>query len=234
MRTRFGFVTATEYVQTSPSIVRAREQRKLTDADQTYSAPTSSASLIANSDIVDYGSTGSFQREAGTIPDSEGRAPPENSNDPKPTAPRGLLTQDVVIVLVNYAIFTSLALAFDVLIPLMWSTSLEHGGLGFTPYKIGLTMCIYGVINASIQLSFLGRILKRFGPQRVYSASAASLLLAFGGFPVAGFFAKRAGGADWKVWTVIAVQLFAQMMGCAAYGQSFPPRSCRIISITFY
>jgi MFS family permease len=204
--------------ETSPLIARARKQWKNSPADQTHSAPTSSTTLMSNNDIVNYGSNGGSRREEGTIPDSETCAPQEGSDEPKPTAFRGLLTRDVIVVVVNYATFLSLSLAFDVLIPLMWSTSLENGGLGFTPYKIGSTMGIYGVVNAFFQLSSVGRIIKRFGPKRVYSACAASLLLAFGGFPVASFFAQRAGGADWRVWSVIALQLYAKTMGYASYG----------------
>ena len=102
----------------------------------------------------------------------------------------------------------------------MWSTSLEHGGLGFTPYMIGLTLGIYGVVNVFIQLLFLGKLIRRFGPRKVFIVSFPAFLVSLSCFPLEGHLAQHAGGADWRVWTIIMVHLVMDSLKFYAYGDS--------------
>ena len=106
----------------------------------------------------------------------------------------------------------------QVLLPLMWSTSVGHGGLGFTPYVIGITMGVYGMFSALVQLSFLGPIIRRYGARKVYIATFSCLLVPLSCYPIASYFAQRAGHADWKVWCVIIVQLATNAAVPACYG----------------
>jgi hypothetical protein len=57
------------------------------------------------------------------------------------------------------------------LMPLVWSTSVELGGLGMSPASIGLWMAGYGLMNGIIQLAGFPRMVGRFGPRRVFIAS---------------------------------------------------------------
>ena len=117
------------------------------------------------------------------------------------------MTPQVLTALIVHGILCFCDISIQVLIPLMWSTSLEHGGLGFTPYTIGLTLGIFGAVNVSLQVMLLGKLIRRFGPRKVVIVSFPAFLLSLSCFPLEGYFARRAGGADWRVWTVIMVQL---------------------------
>ena len=125
----------------------------------------------------------------------------------QPPSLLALMTPQILTVLIVHGILCFCDISMQVLIPLMWSTSLEHGGLGFTPYTIGLTLGIYGVVNVSLQVMLLGKLIRRFGPRKVVIVSFPAFLLSLSCFPLAGCFARRVGGADWRVWTVIMVQL---------------------------
>lgn len=145
-----------------------------------------------------------------TIPSAENLSPPPL---------RDILTQDVMITLVNYAFLAFCDMCIQVLLPLMWSSSVKNGGLGFTPHTIGLTMGIFGVVNAFIQIKFLGWIIRRFGPRRVYIVGFSGLLISFLCFLGEGYFTRRAGGADWRVWGLIVVQLWTEMINYGNYGE---------------
>ncbi|KAH9054523.1 major facilitator superfamily transporter [Lactarius vividus] len=56
------------------------------------------------------------------------------------------------------------------LIPLVWSTSVEFGGLGMSPASIGLWMAGYGSMTCIIQFVAFSRLVERFGPRGVFIA----------------------------------------------------------------
>jgi MFS family permease len=123
-----------------------------------------------------------------------------------------LKLRDVQITLINFAFLGFCDMGVQSLTPLMWSTSIEHGGLGFSSYTIGMAMGTYGVLNAFLQVAFLGKIIRRFGPRKVHITCFSCFLVSFLSFPVASFFAKCAGGSDWKVWATVIIALAAQSM----------------------
>ncbi|KAI9443932.1 MFS general substrate transporter [Lactarius indigo] len=89
----------------------------------------------------------------------------------KPVPLRALLTRPVVVTVVNYCMIALFDMAAGALIPLVWSTSVEFGGLSMSPTSIGLWMAVYGSINCVVQLVAFPRLVGRFGPQRVFIAS---------------------------------------------------------------
>jgi MFS family permease len=60
-----------------------------------------------------------------------------------------------------------------VLIPLVWSTPVEFGGLSMSPASIGLWMAGYGSLNGVFQFVAFPHIVERFGPRRVFIVSIA-------------------------------------------------------------
>ena len=92
----------------------------------------------------------------------------------KPQSLRSLLTRPVVISVANYAVIGLLEMMAAVLIPLVWSTPLEYGGLGMTPASIGVWMAGYGLLNGIFQFVGFPRIVERFGPRRVFLVSISS------------------------------------------------------------
>ena len=102
----------------------------------------------------------------------------------------------------------------------MWSTSLKHDGLGFPPYTIGLAFGIYGIANVLIQVILLSKFIRYFGPRNVYIVNFAAAMVSFSCFPLEKYLARRAGGADWRVWIVITVHLAMSCMVCICYSES--------------
>ena len=201
--------------KTLPSAkLRQRAKKKVVSSD-----PTPSTSLLGENDVLHYYSSGET-RECDTLTDLE-----EFSGDAadaylKPPSFRDMMEPRVLIALTSHGFLTFCDMSIQVLLPLMWSTSVEHGGLGFTPSTIGLTMGIYGVVNAFIQFKFLGKIIRRFGPRRVFIVAFSTFLVSLSCFPLEGYFSRQAGGADWRVWIAIVVQLTVDCMRYGAYGES--------------
>ena len=201
------------YLQTLPSAILQEKRR---NAKKLRSRSTSSTSLLEDGDVRQYHSTGdAMQRSDGSFPE------PEDSTEvPRPPPLRTLLLMPrVLIAIINYSFFSFCDMYRHVLTPLMWSTSLEHGGLGFTPYTIGLTMGIYGAVNMLFQVTFLGNVIRYFGPRKVFIVSFAAFLVALFCFPLEKYIAQRTGGTDWRVWTVIIVHLAMHCLITPSYSE---------------
>ncbi|KAL0569625.1 hypothetical protein V5O48_012334 [Marasmius crinis-equi] len=56
-------------------------------------------------------------------------------------------------------------------IPLVYSTSILKGGLGLSPYQIGVILAVFGVCNAILQMIVWKPLLKRMGPKRMFALS---------------------------------------------------------------
>ena len=57
------------------------------------------------------------------------------------------------------------------LLPLVWSTSIEFGGLGMSPASIGLLIAGSGSMTGVFQFVAFPRIIRRIGPRHVFIAS---------------------------------------------------------------
>jgi hypothetical protein len=108
--------------------------------------------------------------------------PAKDTEGPLPL--RALLTRPVVVSVANYGMMGLLHIVAEVLIPLVWSTSVEFGGLGMSPASIGLWLAVgYGVMSSIFQLVAFPRIVKRFGPRRLFIASILGFFSVYIMFP---------------------------------------------------
>ncbi|KAF8267047.1 major facilitator superfamily domain-containing protein [Lactarius quietus] len=89
----------------------------------------------------------------------------------KPLPLRALLTRPVVVSVANYGMIGLLDMVATALIPLVWSTSVEFGGLSMSPMSIGMWMAGYGLMNAVLQFVAFPPVVRFFGPRRVFIAS---------------------------------------------------------------
>ena len=199
-----SFLHFSDYVQTLPSAILQQRHRK---EKMSHSRSTSSTSLLEDRDAFNYRSI--EDNSAGSW---------KKSKIPQPPSLPALLTPRVLIVTINQGFVCFCDISMQVLIPLMWSTSLEHGGLGFTPYTIGLTLGTFGVVNVVIQVMLLGKLIRRFGPRIVLIFSFPAFLVSLACFPLEGHLARQTGGADWRVWTVIIVHLVMDSLKYYCYG----------------
>jgi MFS family permease len=175
------------------------------------------SSLMSENEAPRYGSTDSNHGNSPAMLE-RGHMPVYQAESKPPSLCTILKLRDVQITLLNFAFLGFCDMSVQSLTPLMWSTSIELGGLGFSSYMIGMAMGTYGVLNAFLQVAFLGKIIRRFGPRKVHITCFSCFLLSFLSFPVASFFAQCAGRSDWKVWATVIISLAAQSMVSGAYG----------------
>ncbi|KAH9046513.1 MFS general substrate transporter [Lactarius hengduanensis] len=135
---------------------------------------------------------------------------PQQDEQPaeQPLPLRSLLTKPVVISIANYGTLALLEIAASALIPLIWSTAIELGGLGLTPADIGLWMSAYGCVSAVFQFAFFPRVVAHFGPGRVVVATVVAFGLLYALFPFENMLARGTGTAS-VVWPLIVLQLVA-------------------------
>lgn len=194
---RVALPTITDFcppLQTLPSIVNKEKE----------STPTEETSLIGDCQNQNYG-TESSQRIA---------------KAPRSSGILSVLTGPLLVVFLNHIFLTFLDMSHNVLIPLMYSTSVSLGGLGLDPFHIGAILGAFGCVNSVVQARFLGRFIRKFGAKRVYSIGFSSLFFCYFMYPITSYFARRAGAVDGYVAMCIFIQLAFQTMIYMAYGKS--------------
>ncbi|KAF5333678.1 hypothetical protein D9611_002661 [Ephemerocybe angulata] len=123
-----------------------------------------------------------------------------------------LLVFDYVVTISNYGFFSFIDMSVTVLIPLVYSTPLEYGGLGMNPFKISTIMATYGVFSGLMSVFFLGPMVRRYGPTKVYQYVIFAIFISLSAFPIENILARRGGGIDAWVALVIVIQFAAQTL----------------------
>lgn len=123
-----------------------------------------------------------------------------------------LLTKPVIISITNYAMLALLDMSAMALVPLVWSTPIEMGGLNLSPASIGLWLSAYGCLNGVLQFALFPRVVGRLGPGRVVLASIASYVIIYTMFPFENMAARHAtaahgSGTNTTVWLLVILQL---------------------------
>lgn len=138
----------------------------------------------------------------------------------KPPPLRSVLTKPVLLSIANYAMLALLEVAIMALIPLVWSTSVEFGGLDFEPALIGLWMSVYGCMNGLFLFTVFPRVIGRFGLRRVLITCITFYAVVVIMFPLENLVLLHAtGGSTMAVWPLIFLQLLSLsvfMMGYCA------------------
>ncbi|SRR6266702_3477493 len=128
----------------------------------------------------------------------------------KPLPLRALLTRPVVVSVANYCMIALLEMTAVTLIPLIWSTSVEFGGLSMSPASIGLWMAGYGLMNGIFQFVAFPRIVGRLGPRRVFIASILCFIPVYIMFPFENLVLRHSSrGANVISGLLIILQLSA-------------------------
>ena len=138
----------------------------------------------------------------------------------KPLPLSALLTRPVVISVMNYCVIGLLDIIAGTLIPLVWSTSLELGGLSMTPASIGLWMGGYGFMNGIYQFVALPRFVRRFGPRRVFITSILCHIPFYMMFPFENLASRHSsGGLNLTAALLIMLQLSATSFSSMGLGK---------------
>ncbi len=144
--------------------------------------------------------------------DTEVRAS-EHTDDPgKPLPLHMLLTKPVIVSISNYAMLALLDMSAMALIPLVWSTPIELGGLSLSPTSIGLWLATYGCLNGVLQFFLFPRVVGRLGPGRVVLASIVAYVIIYTMFSFENLAARytisaHGGGTNGFVWLFVVLQL---------------------------
>ncbi|KAJ6570067.1 major facilitator superfamily multidrug-resistance, DHA1 sub-family [Mycena vulgaris] len=146
-------------------------------------------------------------------------APPELPAAPPPI--RDLFIRPVLIAIANHGLLAFCGMSHDALLPLFLATPISLGGLGLKPYDIGLILGLCGICNAFVQIFIGGRIIRRFGPRRIFIAGFCAICAQFTMYPLLGFLARRAGRVDAAVRIVLACQLSGVFMVSFAYASTY-------------
>jgi hypothetical protein len=126
-------------------------------------------------------------------------------DEEKPLPLRSLFTRPVLISVANYGKIGLLKMTATTLLPLIWSTSVEFGGLGMSPVSIGLWMAEYGTLNGVPQYIAFPRIVGRFGPRHVFITSIIAFVPIYLMFPFENLTLRTGSGAC--LWVFIVLQL---------------------------
>jgi MFS family permease len=135
---------------------------------------------------------------------------------------RSLLTRPVVITIVNYAILAFFDMSSIALIPLIWSTPIEFGGLNLSPASIGLGMSAFGCMSGTFQFAVFPPLAKRFGLRWIFVVSIAVCAVIFALFPLENLTLRHAIGGHPTVttWSLILLQLGLLGIHKMAFGKS--------------
>lgn len=201
-----------------PSAVSSRQKKKEAAAKAAKLDTGSTTRLLGGETGVSYGTNEVSHGVDNDYPVESGVVQPVEREPETPPPFRALLIPQVLIPLSVYMVLAFIDMSCLVLQPLMYSTSISLGGLGFDPYRIGVIMGIWGVINVIFQLSFLARFIRRFGPKNMLIFVMISYVSVLGLYPLLSFFAQRSGKVDTKVWAVIIIQLTLQLTVNMGYG----------------
>ncbi|THH19030.1 hypothetical protein EW146_g2063 [Bondarzewia mesenterica] len=194
--------------ETLPAAISRRKQNI---SRQSSLNESETATLIDSTDSIIYGSM---------ISSPELCASPveQNLEEESPTI-RSLLTPRFNSLLVNYVFLALADQSNQVLLPLVYSTSISFGGLGFDPYTIGVVMGTWGMLNGIVQAIVFAPLVEKFGPRKLYIVSFACMLVVFPAYPLMSFLTKLAGGTvSAAVWTVLIIQLACTSMLYMCYG----------------
>ncbi|KAG6853282.1 hypothetical protein C0991_005504 [Blastosporella zonata] len=193
--------------QTLPSVVERRRE---------YMIPSQSTALVGQN-APNYRSTG--------VPQID---PTRKAVMEAPVPFKGLLIPQVLTPLLVYTTLAFINISLHVLLPLMYSTSIAVGGLGFDAYRIGVIMGIFGCATACVQFFLLAKLVRRFGPRNVVALAQLSYVVNIAFYPALNFFARRAGKVDGTVWAIVVAQLVSRLPAGMGWGISIssPEQYC--------
>ncbi|KAI9001565.1 MFS general substrate transporter, partial [Trametes punicea] len=134
---------------------------------------------------------------------------------------RTILIPRVLYPILNYGFVALIDQAATVLVPLMYSTSIDLGGLGFDSFTIGVIQGVGGFVGGVVQIFTFPYMHRKFGSKKLYICSYSMYLIIFSTFPLNSFVTKRAGQVGGATWALVAVQWAAYVASYMTWGCIF-------------
>lgn len=142
---------------------------------------------------------------------------------------RSLLTRPVLLTISIYAIHAYLEISNFSLVPLVYTTPIELGGLGLSPEHMATCLAAFGIMTGILPFFFFHRIVRYLGLRRALLTFMSGLVPAFLFFPINGTRAQRAG-VDVVTWILLLVHLFMMVGINMTYGTLGPSLSPVMLS----
>ncbi|KAF5359367.1 hypothetical protein D9756_003058 [Leucocoprinus leucothites] len=182
----------------------------------------STDALLDHNDTPDYGTTATSSSTRAPSPSSsatlDSPQKPTDANTWESTSLSTILKSSrMQLIIANYTFLMFTDMCYVVLMPLMYSTSIETGGLGLDPYQIGMIMGVWGFCNAFVQINLVGKAIRRYGGASVYKVAYACYLISLLTFPMSSYFAQKNGGVGFGSGVMIALQLIFQFFAYMGY-----------------
>jgi hypothetical protein len=134
---------------------------------------------------------------------------------------RSLLTKPVLLTISIYAVHAYLEISNFALVPLVYTTPIESGGLGLDPVHMATCLAALGIMTGILPFFFFHRVVKFLGLRRALVTFMSGLVPAFLCFPINGTRARYAG-VDVITWVIMFVHLFMMVGITMAYGMTRP------------
>lgn len=160
------------------------------------------------------------KRPSSFSPDCTLAEAPESPSSHEPLPLKKLLVFPVVISILNYTTLALLNISVNALLPLFFHMPLDMGGLNLEPATIGYIIGVYGAGTGLFQFLFFAKLVRRFGPRRIFVTSLSAFIPIFLIFPVVNIVAKKLG-VSLLVWVLVGCQLVLLFFMDTAYGCIF-------------
>ncbi|KAF9062513.1 major facilitator superfamily domain-containing protein [Rhodocollybia butyracea] len=134
-----------------------------------------------------------------------------------PTALSLLGDPKLRITILSMGLLSFTDMCYEALIPIIYSTSISVGGLGFSPYQVGLIMGIFGLFDGIWNWVVLTRIIKRYGPRKTIILFYSFFLVHFALLWVLRDLTFYFGAVTPLVWALLVFQLFMSTVILTAF-----------------
>ncbi|KAI6023477.1 major facilitator superfamily domain-containing protein [Pisolithus marmoratus] len=120
-----------------------------------------------------------------------------------------LKTYAVMLPIASYGILALVDIGLFALVPLFYATPVELGGLGFSPFTIGVCMMAFGISNGLFQLLFVTQAVDRFGEKRVFCFAVLAFFPIIAAFLTMSWIIQAQKEVGPAIWALIFVQLLS-------------------------
>jgi hypothetical protein len=134
---------------------------------------------------------------------------------------KSLLVPTVVIPIANYAMLAFLDISLRALFPLIFSTPIYLGGLGFAPVSIGSWLALFGIVDGVFQALFFAKMVDWLGPKRLFCVSVSCFAPVMAVFPIISWLASARGMVDHAITFTLLGQLVLIVLWDMSFGECF-------------
>ncbi|KAI6106095.1 major facilitator superfamily domain-containing protein, partial [Pisolithus thermaeus] len=132
-----------------------------------------------------------------------------------------LTTNSVMLPIANYGMLALVDIALFSLVPLFYATPVEIGGLGLSPFAIGVCMMAFGTGNGLFQMIFVARAVDYFGERRVFCSAVLAFFPIIVAFPTMSWVIQAQREVGPAIWALILVQLLSWAVVDMSYAVIF-------------